>query len=99
MSNWKTRSTYSPGEEVGGVAVTQPGAPDQSSLHRVVGGEVSQVDQCRALHVRHTALPKAAHATLTHDLTERVRGVLHSVNRSAEGELSRCRKKNRLRPW
>ena len=60
-----------------GVAVAEPGAADQARLHRVVGGEVAQVDQRRPLHVRHAALPERAHAALAHDLTERVSGVLH----------------------
>ena len=64
-----------------GVAVSESGVAHQSRLHRVVRGEVAEVDQRRALYVRHTALPQAAGAALSHYLTERVGGVLHPENR------------------
>ena len=75
----------SPGQKMCEMTVPEPCSPNQPRLHRVVGGEVPEVDQGGPLHVRHAALPQAPHAALTDYLTECVRRVLHSENgRSGE---------------
>lgn len=64
------KQTAIPRQCMGPICIWQSPRINKVSLDWVVSGQITEVDECWAVDVRHTALPKPTHSTCMVDLDE-----------------------------
>lgn len=64
---------------MGPICIRQPPTVHKVSLDRVVGGQITKVDESRAIDVWHTPFPQSTHSTCLVDLDEGFPSRVNSV--------------------